>query len=62
MAQAACEATPQACPQTLLCSEGGVMRPHEKVPGVTDAMLKAKIRNAYSRKPMSYEPQLSCDR
>jgi hypothetical protein len=38
------------------------MRPHEEVPGVADAMIKAKICNAYPRKPMSYEPQLSCGR
>ncbi len=38
------------------------MRQHEKVPEVADAMIKAKSRNAYPRKPMTYEPQLSCCR
>jgi len=32
---------------------------HEEVPGVTDTMIKTKIRNAYSRKPMMCEPQPS---
>jgi hypothetical protein len=38
------------------------MRPHEEVPEVADAMIKAKIRNAYPRKPMTYAPQLACCR
>jgi hypothetical protein len=32
---------------------------HEEVPGVTDTMIKTKIRNSYSSKSMMYEPQPS---
>jgi hypothetical protein len=35
---------------TVVLAEGCVMIQHKEIPGVTDTMIKTKIRNSYSSK------------